>query len=124
MVTAVSKQQNPGGGGGGGSSDFAISPENVTFDKGAKEFTMPLGSHQLLKTCKATLADTATVGSDYTYNVVSTDTGVPFKAEGTLEIITGGNVTLDVKGAGPITATSVKGTWAEASSQITITWSK
>ncbi len=85
---------------------------------------MPLGSHQLLKTCKATLADTATAGSDYTYNVVSTDSGAPFKAEGTLELITGGNVTLDVKAAGPITATSVKGTWAEAASQITITWSK
>jgi len=121
VVTAVSKQQNPGGGGGG---DFAISPDNVTFDKGAKEFTMPLGSYQLLKTCKATLADTATAGSDYTYNVVSTDSGAPFKAEGTLELITGGNVTLDVKAAGPITATSVKGTWAEAASQITITWSK
>jgi hypothetical protein len=124
VIVAVSKASNPGGGGGGGGGDFVIAPESVTFAKGAASFTMPLGTHALLKTCKATLADAATSGSDYTYAVKSTDTGAPFTVEGTLEIVTGGTVTLAVKAAGPIAASNVTGTWALAADQITITWSK
>jgi hypothetical protein len=126
VIVAVSKANNggQGGGGGGGGGDFTIAPESVTFAKGAPSFTMPLGTHTLLQTCKATLASAATAGSDYTYAVKSTDTGAPFTVEGTLEIVTGGKVTLAVKAAGPIAASNVTGTWALAADQITITWAK
>lgn len=114
---------NQGGGDNQGTTDtnWVVAPEDITIDEGAESFTYPLGTSETLSGMLATKSATATSGSDYTYTLANTDSA-PFTVSGTLELVTGGTATLAVEAVGPISATSLTGTWTTTDSKITISF--
>jgi len=115
---------NPGGGDqGGGVSGWTISaPDTTTFAEGAASIVLDFN---ITSTFTGTLAATASEGSTYTYNTSLTDTAAPFDSTSTLELKADGTAVWCLpNSAGPLSATTLNGTWTVTDGQIVITWTK
>lgn len=98
---------------------FTFKISKFSFDKGAKEFTFNLGKTEMMMGASATLLDTPSEGSLYTYNVMK-KTGAPFNLEGTLDIKTDNTVVLNMESVGPVQGGEFKGTWTEENGKIQV----
>lgn len=113
---------NPGGpGGGGGGEDFAISFGTYTYTVGEESFQMKLGDHALLS-FTATLQDTATEGSTYSFTCNTNDAGAPFTIVSTLELKSDGTAEFHLDATGPLSETDKTGTWTVEEGVVTITF--
>lgn len=110
-------------GGGGGGEGWTVKPTAVTFAENAESFGFVIGSPDFLKTT-AQLQAEPDEGSTYTYVLQNGDAAAPFAAECImkLQIKADGTTTLTVTAAGPLSATTVNGTWTAADGNITLAW--